>query len=78
MLCYAMDENPSRQEQVAKLRRRIEQTEAKIIAQNEVIAVLELSGRDAREARAIRAQLWVSQETDRAELEQLTGENDKP
>jgi hypothetical protein len=78
MLCCGMDENPSRQEKIAKLQRRIEQTEAKIIAQNEVIAVLELSGRDAREARAVRAQLWVSQETDRAELEQLTGKNDKP
>ena len=78
MLCCGMDENPSRQEQIANLRRRIEQTEAKIIAQNEVIAVLEMSGRDAREARAIRAQLWVSQETDRAELEQLAGESDKP
>ena len=80
MLCYGMDEKHSHEEveaQLAELRRRIEQAEAEIIAQNEVIAALELSGRDAREARAVRAQLWVSQETDRAALEQLIEENDQ-
>jgi hypothetical protein len=69
-----MDESPSRharESQLASLRSRIEKAEAKIVTQNEVIASLELSGRDSREARAIRAQLWVSQEVDRAELERL-------
>jgi hypothetical protein len=76
-----MDENPSLGElksQRANLRKRIEQVEAGIIAQNEVIAALELRGRDSREARAVRAQLWISQETDRAELERLVDKNDKP
>jgi hypothetical protein len=75
-----MGENPSHEElksQIASLRKCIEQAEAEIIAQNEVIAALELSGRDSREARAIRAQLWLSQETDRAALERLVDENDK-
>ena len=61
---------------VAQMREHIRQLEDAIIAQNEVIATLELSGRDARQARAIRAQLWVSQEFDRAELERMIGEND--
>ena len=72
-----MDENPSPERlkaRVASLRKRIEQAEAEIIAQNEVIAALELGGRDSREARAIRAQLWVSQEVDRAELARLVDE----
>jgi len=39
---------------IAQVRNRIQQVEVEIIAQNEIIAVLEQSGRDAREARAIR------------------------
>jgi hypothetical protein len=71
-----MDENSSSDlgDRIASLRRRIDEAEADIIAQNEVIATLELGGRDSREARAVRAQLWVSQETDRAELERLVDE----
>lgn len=72
-----MDENSSSggvAAQIESLRKRIDQAEADIIAQNEVIATLELGGRDSREARAVRAQLWVSQETDRAELERLVDE----
>jgi hypothetical protein len=61
---------------IIQLRKRIEQAEAEIIAQNEAIAALELRGRDSRQARAIRAQLWISQETDRAELERLAEGND--
>jgi uncharacterized protein (DUF1330 family) len=60
---------------IANLRKRIEHAEAEIIAQNEVIAAVELSGRDSREARAVRAQLWLSQETDRAELKRLIEED---
>jgi hypothetical protein len=61
---------------IIQLRKRIEQAEAEIIAQNEAIAALELRGRDSRQARAIRAQLWISQETDRAELERLAEGDD--
>lgn len=59
---------------ISLLRACILRAEAEIIIQNEVIAALELSGRDAREARAIRARLWLTQEADRAELERLISE----
>jgi hypothetical protein len=59
---------------IAEVQKRIEQAEADIIAQNEIIAALEGRGRDAREARAIRAQLWVSQESDIAEMDRLLEE----
>jgi hypothetical protein len=36
---------------IAEVQKRIEQVEADIIAQNEIIAALEGRGRDAREAR---------------------------
>jgi hypothetical protein len=71
-----MNQN-ARLELIARVRERIQEAEAKIIAQNEVIAALEMSGRDSREARAIRAQLWIAQETDRAELERLIDEKDE-
>jgi hypothetical protein len=63
---------------VAKVRKRIQEAEAEIIAQNEIIATLERSGRDAREARAVRAQLWLSHEADLAEVERLLNETDGP
>jgi hypothetical protein len=56
---------------IGQLRKRIEERQFEVVAQNEVVARLELSGQDAREARAIRAQLWLSQEADRAEIERL-------
>jgi hypothetical protein len=65
-----MDKNASLNV-IGQLRKSIQDRHAEIVAQNEIIARLELSGQDAREARAIRAQLWLSQETDRAEIERL-------
>ena len=62
---------------IAEVRKRIQQVEAEIIAQNETIAALERSDRDVREARAIRAQLWVSQEVNLAEMERLLEEMDQ-
>jgi hypothetical protein len=63
---------------LAEVRRRIQQLEAAIVAQNEVIATLELRGRDARKARAVRAGLWISQETDLAEMARLLHQKRKP
>jgi hypothetical protein len=60
---------------LTQVREHIQQLELAIVAQNEIIATLELGGRDAREARAVRAQLWVSQEVDRAEMDRLLAEN---
>ena len=63
---------------IAQVRKRIQQGEADIIVQNETIAALERSGRDAREARAVRAQLWVAQEADLAEMDRLLEEMNIP
>lgn len=58
-------------ELLAQVQERIRQVEADIIAENEAIAALERAGRDAREARALRARLWISQETNLAERDRL-------
>jgi hypothetical protein len=63
---------------IAQLRKRIQQVEADIIAQNETIALLERSGRNARHARAVRAQLWMAQEGDLAEMDRLLEEMSGP
>ena len=61
---------------VAKLRKRFQESEEELIAQNVLIAALERTGDDAKEARAFRAQLWVTQEEDLAEMERLLDEMD--
>lgn len=55
----------------------IRQMEAEIIAQNEIVAALERSRRDARAARSIRAQLWARHEAAFAQVEQFLEENKK-
>jgi hypothetical protein len=60
MLRYVMARDVDRNAQLGLLtqvRERIQKVEADIIAQNETIATLERTGRDAREAKALRAQL---------------------
>ena len=59
---------------IAEVQQRIEHVKADLVVQNEIIAALERSGRDAREARAARARLWVSQEADLAEMDRLLAE----
>ena len=63
---------------MAEVRKRIQQLEAEIVTQNETIAALERNGRDAREARAIRAKLWLSHESELAEIERLLEEMSAP
>ena len=63
---------------IAEVQQRIEQVKADLVAQNETIAALERNGRDAREARAARARLWVSQEADLAEMDRLLDELGAP
>ena len=59
---------------IAEVQHRIEHVKADLVVQNEIIAALERSGRDAREARAARARLWVAQEADLAEMDRLLAE----
>ena len=59
---------------IAEVQLRLEHVKADLVTQNETIAALERSGRDAREARAARARLWVSQEADLAEMDRLLAE----
>jgi len=59
---------------IAEVQQRIEHVKADLVVQNEIIAALERSGRDAREARAARARLWVAQEADLAEMDRLLAE----
>jgi hypothetical protein len=51
--------------------------DGELIAQNILIATLERTGKDARESRALRAQLWVDQEADSNEMEHLLNELDR-
>ena len=59
---------------IAEVQQRIEHVQAELVTQNETIAALERSGRDAREARAARARLWVSQEAELALMNRLLAE----
>lgn len=65
---------------IAEIQGRIQQVEADLISQNEIIAALERGRRDARKARAVRAQLWLFHEADLAEmarlLEEMSGQKD--
>jgi 3-deoxy-D-arabino-heptulosonate 7-phosphate (DAHP) synthase class II len=62
------------QDPIAQVRNRIQQLEVEIIDQNEIISTLERIGRDSREARAMRAQLWLSHEAALVEMERLLAE----
>jgi len=70
-------ETPDYNQLIADERERIRLVEGEIVAQNECIAALERAGRDARAARAIRASLWIKQESYLAEIDRLIEEQRK-
>lgn len=63
---------------LARARRRAEQDEADIAAQNDVIAAMERRGLDPIMAKAIFAKMVARQEADMMKMERLLDELDGP